>query len=226
MSFLIHHRKEFIIRLKKLSFPAVDAFSASQQTDCVVEIEVSSVPKKWVKQYGYPTRIRIRLIKIELPDGKFEILGTSLLCLSDYPTAEFGEVYRLRWRIETYLERVKNIFELQRLGGKSSVTVEQDFYSLVFLANLESILTHEAELEIRFESQRRGRRYNYQVNHSVSYFAVRNYLPDLFLSPFKNIKSSLEELNILFQNNTCAKIPNRKFPRKKTFSTQKFSYWK
>jgi hypothetical protein len=124
---------------------------------------MSSVQKKWVKQYGYPTRIRIRLIKVELPDGKLEVLGTSLLCSSDYPTAEFGAVNRLRWRVETYLDRLKNIFELQRLGGKSSVTVEQDFYSLVFLANLESILTHEAELEIRFESQRRGRRYDYQV---------------------------------------------------------------
>lgn len=45
MSFLIHHQKDFIIRLKKLSSLAVDAFWASNQTDCVVEIEVSFVKK-------------------------------------------------------------------------------------------------------------------------------------------------------------------------------------
>jgi hypothetical protein len=138
----------------------------------------------------------------------------------------FGEVYRLRWRVETYLDRLKNIFELQRFGGKSTLTVEQDFYSLVFLANLESILTREAELEISIENQHRGRRYQYQVNHSVSYAAVRNYLPDLFLSSVKNREKSLEELKILFKKNTCAKRPNRKFPRKKTSSTHKFRYWK
>jgi hypothetical protein len=226
MSFLIHHKTDFIIRLKKLSFPAVDAFWASNQTDCVVEIEVSSVQKKWVKEQGYPTRLRIRLIKVELPDGEIEVLGTSLLNPSVYPAQEFGEVYRLRWRVETYLDRLKNIFELQRFGGKSTLTVEQDFYSLVFLANLESILTREAELEISIENQHRGRRYQYQVNHSVSYAAVRNYLPDLFLSSVKNREKSLEELKILFKKNTCAKRPNRKFPRKKTSSTHKFRYWK
>jgi len=49
---------------------------------------------------AHTRELNLRLIKLRLPSGKWEVLATSLIDTQRYPAADFGEPYRRRWDIE------------------------------------------------------------------------------------------------------------------------------
>src|SRR5262249_19730923 len=75
-------------------------------------------------EYTLPASLKVRLIRVELEDGEIEVLGTSLLDRARYPRAEFKQVYGYRWNEETWLRRLKSVFELERFSGTSSLAIE------------------------------------------------------------------------------------------------------
>jgi hypothetical protein len=62
-----------------------------------------------------------------------EVLATSLLEEATYPSPEFGQVYGLRWGIETFYGPLKGRLGLEHFTGESLEAVRQDFFSSVFL---------------------------------------------------------------------------------------------
>ncbi|WP_408610393.1 transposase [Beggiatoa alba] len=62
-----------------------------------------------------------------------------------HPTADFKELYRLRWGIETFFGLLKTRLGLENFTGKSAESVYQDFYSTVYLTGVESILTESSQ---------------------------------------------------------------------------------
>jgi len=67
---------------------------------------------------------------------------------------------------------LKNVFEVERFSGQSVLSIEQDFYEVIFLATLQSILSKGTEEEFEGQKQRRPSRYAKQVNQSVGYSAM------------------------------------------------------
>jgi len=49
---------------------------------------------------------------------------------ADYPAAEFKQVYGWRWGEETFFERFKNIFEVERFSGTSAAALAQDVHGV------------------------------------------------------------------------------------------------
>jgi hypothetical protein len=90
-------------------------------------------------------KVRVRLLKFTLPTGETEVLLTTLCDKQQYPASEFYQVYGWRWGNETYYDRLKNVFEVERFSGISPHVIEQDFYAIVFLTTLESVLTKSAQ---------------------------------------------------------------------------------
>jgi len=74
----------------------------------------------------------------------------------------------LRWRDETFYDRIKNIFELERFSGLSEESIKQDFYGVIFLATLESVLSRETETAMQESATERETKTAPQVNHAVS----------------------------------------------------------
>jgi hypothetical protein len=93
--------------------------------------------KDFVGAPGLAHRLRVRLVKIELEDGAVEVLGTSLLDAKPFPAADLKRVYDRRWGVETYYDRLKNIFAVERFSGRSVLSSEQDFFGLILLTTLE-----------------------------------------------------------------------------------------
>ena len=58
--------------------------------------------------------MRVRLIKLTLCTGEEEVLVTSLNDARRYPVEALCQVYGWRWRVESYIDRLKNIFEVER----------------------------------------------------------------------------------------------------------------
>jgi hypothetical protein len=215
MAFWRHHGREFVVRLPRGGFTAVQAFWASGAQEQVVSLTVPRKQKRFVTAHGLPRTLQVRLVRVALEGGEVEVLGTSLLDAQTYPGAEFKQVYGWRWGVETYHDRIKNIFEVERFSGQSVCSIEQDFYGVMFLATLEGVLSKRAEAELVAESAAAGCKYEPQVNHAVSYLALVDHTVALLLDPHCSVEQTLADLHQLFKTNPSLRRPGRKAPRTK-----------
>ncbi len=67
-----------------------------------------------MRQGVLPPQVRMRLLKFTLPSGETEVLLTDLGDPITYPYANFFPLYGRRWGQETYYDRFKHIFEVER----------------------------------------------------------------------------------------------------------------
>lgn len=68
-----------------------------------------------------------------------EVLLTSLCDARLYPRQELARAYRARWNVETFFDRLKNIYDLERFTGKSIQSIRQDICGIFFLATPEKV---------------------------------------------------------------------------------------
>ena len=152
---------------------------------------------------------------VVLDSGEIEVVGTTLLDQSRYLHTEFKEVYGWRWGEETYFDRIKNIFELERFSGSTLTAITQDFYGVIFLASLESVLTRPAQAALSTLSQQRGCQTVAQVNRAVSYVALVDRVVELLADPRRSPEAVWAELHHLFQTNPTRQRAGRKVDRPK-----------
>ena len=157
----------------------------------------------------------MRLIKVLLASGEVEGLGTDLLDAQTDPAAEFTVVYGWRGKHETYHDRIKNIFELERFSGKSVQAITQDFYGVIFLATLESILSKPAQAALTAQGDARECRSTPQVNRAVSYVTVLDHIVQLLGDPHLSPASTLAVIERLLLTSPTRQRPGRQFPRHK-----------
>lgn len=215
MSFWVKHLREFVVRFPRSSFTAVEAFWNSGERESVVELAVPPAKRKEARRLGVATEVRVRLVRVELPNGEVEVLGTSLLdtARERFTPAEFKHLYGLRWGIETYFDRLKNIFEVERFSGTSLQSIKQDYYGAIFLATLESVLSKSAEEELVEASAARRTRLVPQVNHAVSYAALIEHVVALLVDEAASVEETLAALTHLFKTNPTRRREGRTYPR-------------
>jgi Transposase DDE domain len=226
MSMLLAWQCHFVIRFPRQSFTAINAFWASPDQERVVTLEVPARARAYVAQHQLPTTLRVRLIKVLLASGEVEVLGTDLLDAWTYPAAEFKPVYGWRWSHETYHDRIKNIFEVERFSGKNVYTIQQDFYGVIFLATLESILSKPAQAALTAQSKTRACRYAPQVNRAVSYVTVLEYIVQLLGDPGRSPASTLAAIERLLLTTPTRQRPGRQFLRKKRSAAHRLRFAK
>ena len=115
---------------------------ARNEADLSVEVTLSA-PREVraeCRRRGWPLELRVRLVTVRLATGELEVLATSLLAATAYPTAEFGPLYWRRWGQETYYGRLKGRLDLEHCSGRTVAAVEQDFQATVLLSNVENPL--------------------------------------------------------------------------------------
>lgn len=219
--------KQFIIRCPlSNTFKEVVDFVKSNDTDKIVTLKVTSKQKKFVEDNQLPEQVQVRLVKIDLENGEIEVLMTSLLDQNIYKVEDFKWVYNKRWGVETHLGRLKNRLEIEKFSSEKVAGIEQDFYGIIFLSTLESVLSKEDEKQIEEETKQKNRIFDYKVNKSISYSALIDYAVDLFLNVKKPPSEILNELRIMFKTGLTAVRPGRKFERKKTTPSQKLRFFK
>ena len=226
MAAIVAHQCHFVIRLPRQSFTAVNAFWAAPAQEQVVTLTVTSKARSYVKEHQLPTTLRVRLIKVVLPTGEVEVLGTDLLDTHAYPAAEFGVVYGKRWQHETYHDRLKNIFEVERFSGTSLQAIKQDFYGVVFLATLESILSKPAQAQLTARGQAREWINPVKVNRAVSYLAVLDHMVVLLGDSRRTAGETLAAIEQLMQTAPTHHRSGRRFPRRKRSTAHRLRFAK
>jgi Transposase DDE domain len=211
------YARKVLIRCPNNSFAAVNEFRVSDDTERIVTIELPTTGKtrKYVREHKLPESVTVRLIKFTLESGEVEVLLTTLCDRRRYPTAEFKEVYHWRWDEEGFFDRVKNIFEVERFSGFSETAIKQDFFGVIFLTTLESILTKGPQSELAEQDRRRRNKTRAMVNRSVSYVSLVDRAVQLLADPRTDPEEVLEELQFLFKKDPTRNMKGRKFERKK-----------
>jgi hypothetical protein len=216
-------KQDYLIRFPKSTFKEVNEFLSSSNDDQIVKINVPSKHSKSIKLNNLPKSIKIRLIKVILPTGEIEVLGTSLFDKNKFTIKDFAYLYNKRWGIETFFGKLKGRLSLENFTGKSTESIKQDIWSTIFISNLETILTEETEDMIN--QNRSEKLLPKAVNKSISFNAIKNKSLDLLYSK-KSVNKILIELKTLFKLNTLVIRENRNIARHPTSHIKSYNFQK
>ena len=212
--FMFYHilkKKDFVIRMSRKSIAEVQNFFSSNEESKIIEItELHSDSKEQLRKLGVEfSPFKIRLIRVILDNGEVEVLATSLLDEKKYPNKEFKWLYRKRWGIETNYDHLKNHLMIEDFTGLSSLSVLQDFFANMFMANIQQIFISEAQDELK--KQKKDTKYEYKINRNLSFGFMKDRFVKILLD--KNVDQSIKNLKELFKINPSPIREGRSFPR-------------
>ncbi|MCL2135782.1 MAG: transposase [Candidatus Bathyarchaeota archaeon] len=113
----------------------------------------------------------LRVINYVLPNGKIEKLVTNIFDES-FTVDMFGELYELRWGIETCFKTLKSRLQIENFSSAKKLLILQDFYASVFVYNLMMAAIWEAVEN----AKPKDRKYIYKVNKNVAIGETRDLL--------------------------------------------------
>lgn len=199
IALLSDQKIKFLMRVQKSFSQLIDE---STQEDYYLDL---SHQKKTYK---------VRIVKLDLPTGETEVLVTNV-GRNQFKKSEFMELYFKRWPIETKYNTVKNKLKLENFSGRTLISVQQDFYATMFLANLVAISKVIADESIREMNRDKELKYDYQVNESMLISHLKNRLVKCLLEKNKSKREQL--LNDIIEDATQSRVPirpGRSFERK------------
>ena len=207
-----HYTKglDFLIRISVDFNQVVKDFVEGGKLSQIVELKPGKNTKIKDKPYNLNTVIMVRLLRIVLPNGEIEILATSLVDNEKYNYEIFKELYFKRWKIETYYDELKNKIKGEDFSGYSKHSILQDFYSTLFVSNIQTLIVTEINEEL--QEQKGTKKYQYKVNTSLSYGFMKDRILSLFLCR-KDMTEIMKELKSLFRDHLIPIRPDRSYKR-------------
>lgn len=219
--FFLHIFKgvDFLMRLRKEFADELNSFWDSEEKSRIINVKVC--PDKSLRKLKkldikfHPFKYRV--VKVQLNNGEIEVLATSLIDEKKYPAHIFKELYALRWGIETNYDHLKNNLEIEDFTGKSSISVQQDFFAKIFITNLQTVIARDAQAEI--DEEKKDTEHRYKINRNLSL----GFMKDRVIRILMNNKSDdYEELKNLFKLEPVPIRGGRNFPRDHRYSTRKY----
>ena len=144
---------------------------------------------------------------------------TSLLD-SNLSIEDFNYLYSLRWGVETFFCRLKGRLGLENFTGKTVESIFQDFWSTIFISNLETIMTEDIEKQINVNKEKKKK-----INKAVSFNAIKNMVFKIFNAE-KNIDDIIDKLDKLFIMNLVSVRPKREAPRREKSIVRSLNFQK
>ncbi len=193
----LYQRKiNFALRCSTQSFKKAIELHNSKRTDCFSVLTTLKPTKDitQIRELGLPQQIRVRFVYISRESNDPMVIVTSLLDKEVFKDQIFLELYFKRWSIENSNDRYKNKLHLENFTGSSVEIVKQDFFSVVFIANLEAILISSAQDILDAKNTKQPQR----VNHAHAFYIVKEHILDLFFFKRKRFHKLFQKLTNLF----------------------------
>jgi len=191
----LHFKSNCVIRLRLDFSNTVKAFVKSNKNQQIIHEPLQIKAIRTLAMLGIPVppdrSITYRLIRIALPNGKPEILLTTLLDKKKYHWPKFGEIYRKRWGIESCFFVIKSFLQLSNFSAYTVNNCWQDIYCHFILYNLQTALNHP--LQGKISSINARRQYDYKPNRNVSAGLLKRFILKFFLRPISEIKAHLQD---------------------------------
>jgi Transposase DDE domain len=159
-------------------------------------------------QHQEKLTVRLRLIRVILPNGRIEVLATSLLDQAAYPAGDFGLLYRSRWCIEEAFKTLKHRLHIEGFTGELPHAIEQDIHAKMLVANITAALC-----QVAHELLPEAKAARYHINQTI---AIKHW-PALVVTWLRDgadqLLSQLHQLVTLLTVSLNKYRPDRSCPR-------------
>jgi hypothetical protein len=141
-----HYQGSWLFRCPARStFPAVEAFVHSGQTEAMITLESTATP-----------RLRVRAIRLVSPDGTLSVLLTNLLEAAGCSADALIALYFRRWAVETHYRDEKTSMAIETFHSQTENGIRQELFAMVIMAVIARVLmrlTTDPEHPSRAEPQ-------------------------------------------------------------------------
>lgn len=180
---------DFVIRVKRHFSKETDAFMDSgKETDVlVIEPSPQSLRRHHRRYPDEPFGGRVTVHMCKAYEGNEPIFLMSSIHLEPEQGACF---YALRWKAESTIDSLKNLFQVEIFSGNRPLVVRQDFYSRLIPYNLFYLFLHAATmLCLKSEEQKntdssRKLKYAYRLNANASLHRFKEIFPRMCYPDF------------------------------------------
>jgi hypothetical protein len=207
----------FLARIDGANWPEVQAFLRSGRHEAVCERRITPRSRRQARKLGLELTgktLAFRLVRVVLPNGRIEVLATSLLDASLFPANEFASLYQARWNIEEAFKLLKQRLLVEQFTGELPESIRQDFHAKAFTANLAAALAVAAH-----ESLPEAKAQRCQPNFAYILENLRNRLFRWLLGHCN--AQDILDLLALFAETLELKRPGRKAPRPSNHASPK-----
>lgn len=148
--------------------------------------------------------IHLRMVKICLDDGNYEVLLTNLPT-EKFSTEQLADLYHMRWSIETAYETLKSRLQIENFTGTKPQLLLQDIYSTIYVSNL----SEDIILEVQQELDEKDKKYKHKmaINQTISIGILKNDLIYIILEKDKEKQKAL--FNKLYDDISKNLVPVR-----------------
>ncbi len=211
MFYLYSRKSQFCFRMKERWWKVCEAFYKSGQISSIITLQLPAKDTLRANELGIIHRsIQVRLAKIDLGNGEYEILLTSLCDEEKVTIEDLKELYGYRWPIETSYCIFKHKIELENFSGKSILAIKQDFYAKILIMNFAAVLARPIDNVLKKKTKKK---HKHQVNITNALGRLKTAVVDWFIH--FNIVTSLEEMMLYLYRTTEPIRKGRKFNRPK-----------
>jgi len=150
--------KSYVMRVSKSFLKEVNAFGKSYSKDEVVQVNYDKKRGAASNICGVelPSSFSLRCVKIELNEQETEILVTNLN-KTTFSRKEIGELYNLRWKVETGFLNLKYAVCIEDFMGIKLNSIKQEFFASLIKSNIYMQFV-EAANDIIFNKKNREAR--------------------------------------------------------------------
>jgi len=154
--------------------------------------------------------LKLRMVKVVLPNGELEVLITNLTDIKIYPINEFQKLYAKRWSVEEDYKTQKIRLVIEGFSGKTIESIHQDIHAKVLTKNLAILCSLPAN-EIAREACSK-RKHDYKINLTQALSKMKHQVVRLLSSPTP--KLWIDELIYWFSSRVEPIREQRSYPRK------------
>ncbi|THH34349.1 IS4 family transposase [Neolewinella litorea] len=162
------HGSDCIIRLPIDMSPEVRDFVRSGEPDRLIIVELKDRAYRTLRDLGqqpvWRQPLELRLVRVELSMGEVEVLLTTLMHRRRFHYRRIGELYGLRWGVETGISHLKSFLQLALTSAYTQPGVEQDLWSTFWFYNVQSACLLDRELVK--QARTKDRKYSYRINRN------------------------------------------------------------
>lgn len=209
-------------------YPSYDMFNFLEESGLFFLIRLASSFKEIQKinsndsivEYKFGTYLKkVRVIKVELPDGSIEVLLTNIFDQT-ITISLFKELYFLRWGVECKYKELKSSIEIEEFSGTKPIAIEQDFYVSIYLSMVTSLIKNDADAAIVNENQNKSLKSEYQANRNFILSQVFRKIIIMLVKPalgkriLRNLIEKAKKIRSQIRPNRSCERKN-KHPRKK-----------
>jgi len=136
----------------KSSFKAISSFIKSNQQEAIITIKPtkSFLSTLEPKERKMQKEIKLRVIRLESPDGTLSVLLTNLFDKTKFNRKKIVDLYYRRWEVESYYRDEKIELEITKFHSKTSNGIQQELMAGVIMAVISRtlmVLSEQFEVE-------------------------------------------------------------------------------